>query len=153
MRLWTVHPRYLDASGLTAAWREGLLARKVLQGRTRGYRHHPQLVRFRAHARPLDCIERYLHGLLAEASTRGYHFDASKLSPRAPRPRLVETDGQLRYELAHLRRKLRRRAPEAWRRLRAVSAPEPHPLFRIVPGGVPEWERSAVRQRPPDTLV
>ena len=32
MRLWTLHPQYLDAQGLTALWRESLLARKVLQG-------------------------------------------------------------------------------------------------------------------------
>jgi hypothetical protein len=141
MRLWTIHPKYLDAAGLTAAWREGLLARKVLQGRTRGYRHHPQLIRFRAHARPLDCIERYLHGLLTEATTRGYRFDATKIAARVPRPMLRETRGQLDYEFAHLRRKLRRRAPQVDRRWRDVRKPEPHPLFRIVPGGVREWER------------
>lgn len=32
MRLWSLHPSYLDAVGLVALWREGLLARKVLQG-------------------------------------------------------------------------------------------------------------------------
>jgi hypothetical protein len=26
MRIWTVHPRYLDPKGLVAAWREALLA-------------------------------------------------------------------------------------------------------------------------------
>jgi len=25
MRLWTLHPKYLDARGLVALWREGLL--------------------------------------------------------------------------------------------------------------------------------
>jgi len=30
MRLWSLHPRYLDAKGLVALWREGLLAQKVL---------------------------------------------------------------------------------------------------------------------------
>ena len=46
MRLWSVHPRYLDTAGLTACWREALLAQKVLTGATRGYRRHPQLERF-----------------------------------------------------------------------------------------------------------
>jgi hypothetical protein len=41
-----VHPRYLDTAGLTACWREALLAQKVLTGGTRGYRRHPQLERF-----------------------------------------------------------------------------------------------------------
>ena len=38
MRLWSLHPRYFDSKGLTAAWREALLARAVLTGQTRGYR-------------------------------------------------------------------------------------------------------------------
>ena len=28
MRLWTLHPKYLDAKGLVALWREALLAQK-----------------------------------------------------------------------------------------------------------------------------
>ncbi len=36
MRLWTVDPRYLDAQGLTALWRESLLAHTVMRGETRG---------------------------------------------------------------------------------------------------------------------
>ena len=47
MRLWSVHPKYLDARGLVALWREALLAQAVLRGRTNGYVHHPQLQRFR----------------------------------------------------------------------------------------------------------
>ena len=47
MRLWSVHPLHLDRQGLTACWREALLAQAVLAGRTRGYRAHPQLERFR----------------------------------------------------------------------------------------------------------
>ena len=57
MRLWSLHPSYLDATGLVALWREGLLARKVLQGRTRGYRHHAQLIRFRSRKNPEAAIE------------------------------------------------------------------------------------------------
>ena len=75
MRLWTLHPRYLDAAGLVALWREGLLARAVLRGRTRGYRHHPQLLRFRSHAAPRSAINRYLAAVLDEAASRGYAFD------------------------------------------------------------------------------
>ena len=30
MRLWSIHPKYLDRQGLLAVWREGLLAQKVL---------------------------------------------------------------------------------------------------------------------------
>ena len=47
MRLWTLHPKYLDRQGLVAVWREGLLAQAVLHSNTKGYKNHPQLDRFR----------------------------------------------------------------------------------------------------------
>jgi len=141
MRLWTLHPRYLDAKGLVAAWREALLAQKVLRGRTRGYRHHPQLARFQAHPRPAAAIATFLAGLAAEARRRGYRFDATKIGRRRLRGRIPETRGQLLHEWRHLRAKLRRRAPDVYRRVRPITRPGAHPLFRIVPGGVREWER------------
>jgi len=141
MRLWTLHPRYLDARGLVAAWREALLAQKVLQGATRGYTHHPQLVRFRSHPRPARAIAAFLAGIAEEARQRGYHFDESKIPAFRLRGRMEETLGQLLYEWAHLRKKLRARSPDVWRRLRSIEIPEAHPLFLIVPGGVREWEK------------
>jgi hypothetical protein len=47
MRIWSIHPKYLDIKGLVALWREALLAKHVLEGRTKGYRNHPQLDRFK----------------------------------------------------------------------------------------------------------
>lgn len=141
MRLWTLHPRYLDPQGLVAAWREGLLAQKVLAGGTKGYRHHPQLIRFQAQADPLAAIATFLAALAAEADSRGYHFNASKISPERFAGCIKETEGQLLYEWRHLKAKLRMRSPRLARELRGVAVPEPHPLFRIVPGDVREWER------------
>ena len=141
MRLWTIHPRYLDAKGLVAAWREGLLAQKVLQGGTRGYLHHPQLVRFRAQPEPVAAIAAFLAELASEADARGYHFDKSKISPARCRGKIRETRGQLLYEWEHLREKLRKRAPDRYRQIRAEKEPEAHPLFRIVRGEVREWEK------------
>ena len=60
MRLWSLHPSYLDQKALVAVWREGLLARAVLRNATRGYRRHPQLIRFRSHPAPLSAINNYL---------------------------------------------------------------------------------------------
>jgi hypothetical protein len=140
MRLWTIHPKYLDARGLVALWREALLARRVLEGQTRGYRSHPQLDRFRGHRNPVSAIDVYLAAVLEEADRRGYAFDRTKvIAARASR--IPETRGQLQYEWEHLRRKLRRRAPRAYRKTVAVMIPEAHPLFRIVSGGVRPWER------------
>jgi hypothetical protein len=143
LRLWTIHPRYLDARGLVAVWREALLARAVLRGRTRGYTAHPQLLRFRSARDPLAAIDVYLAALADEAAARGYRFDRRKLGSSSRRRLAIEeTKGQLRVEWRHLRAKLRRRAPDWLRRWRGVAAPEAHPLFRLVPGPVRPWEKA-----------
>ena len=142
MRLWTIHPRLLDARGLVAVWREALLARAVLRGRTRGYGHHPQLARFRERPDAVACINSYLRAVHDEARRRGYHFDASKIGRALTPRRIPETRGQLRYEWAHLLEKVRRRSP-AWFRLVAKRRPVAHPLFTIRPGPVRAWERHA----------
>ena len=141
MRLWTVHPSYLDAKGLVAAWREALLAQKVLSGGTRGYTQHPQLARFRAQPDAVPAVAAFLAGLADEAERRGYHFDASKISRPRFAGQMEETRGQLLFEWEHLRAKLRARSPEVYRRIRGLKVPDPHPLFRIIPGRVREWER------------
>ena len=157
MRLWTLHPRYLDAAGLVALWREGLLARAVLRGKTRGYRHHPQLERFRSHASPRSAINRYLAAVLAEAASRGYAFDRRKIAAGRAEIALTATAGQLAWEWRHLLRKLRKRNPTLYRQRRRERSPDPHPLFRIVSGDIESWERTnypahqqrgATRRRP-----
>jgi hypothetical protein len=142
MRLWTLHPRYLDAKGLVAAWREALLAQKVLAGATKGYKNHPQLSRFRSHDRPSQAMASFLTGLAEEAQRRGYNFDRSKIIGRKLGSQMEETHGQLLYEWGHLRAKLQRRSPEIYRIFQKVKTPDPHPLFCIIPGEVRDWEKT-----------
>jgi hypothetical protein len=142
MRLWTVHPQYLDTKGLLAAWREGLLAQKVLRGETRGYTRHPQLRRFQKRKAPVKTIACYLIGVANEADRRGYRFDRSKISVRARDGKLIETRGQLLFEWSHLKRKLRRRSPRNYRVCCKIEIPRAHPLFRIVAGPIREWEKT-----------
>ncbi len=139
MRLWTLHPRHLDSLGLVAVWREALLAKAVLQHRTRGYRNHPQLTRFRDHPRPVAAINTYLAGVLVEARRRGYRFDARKA--RGPRTsvRIRASSGQLAYEWSHLLEKLCRRAPQVYRAAQDEQ-PSAHELFRLTRGPVARWE-------------
>ena len=141
MRLWTVHPQYLDAKGLVAAWREALLAQKVLSGGTRGYTRHPQLERFRAQAEPVHALAAFLTCIAEEAKRREYTFDESKIFVCNFTGQMEETSGQLLYEWKHLKSKLRARAPNLYRKFRSVPTPVPHPLFRIVPGDVRTWEK------------
>jgi hypothetical protein len=130
----------MDTRGLVALWREALLAQAVLAGQTRGYTHHPQLRRFRDTPSPMESIACYLQGVHLEATRRGYRFDATKIAHIAPVDRIVAPRGQLEYEWAHLKEKLRLRSPSWLIRIQSVSRPVPHPLFRIVPGGIADWE-------------
>lgn len=146
MRLWSIHPQYLDAKGLVAAWREGLLAQAVLAGETRGYKNHPQLVRFKNTKRPETCIAAYLQAIFSEASSRGYRFNGQKIGNCASVESLLVTTGQLQHEWSHFTSKLELRAPCWLSQLDTVTIPEAHPLFQIVRGPVAEWEVVSARQ-------
>lgn len=147
MRLWSLHPKYLDTQGLTALWREGLLAQAVLRGRTRGYRAHPQLERFRDSGRPLGLIAAYLHAVLEEARRRGYHYDASRIVGRRAEGQIAVPRGQVQWEWDHLRRKLRSRSPGVHQRWVGVVTPQVHPVFRLGSGGLASWERGHLPPR------
>ena len=144
MRLWSLHPKYLDAQGLVALWREALLARAVLSGETSGYKHHPQLDRFKAHAQPRSAINAYLAGVHAEAVTRGYSFDATKIGPIRTVARIPVTIGQISHEWEHLLDKLMVRSPDLFARWSKLGDPTCHPLFSPRLGPVAAWERVQV---------
>jgi hypothetical protein len=140
MRLWTLHPKYLDARGLVALWRESLLAQAVLAGKTSGYTRHPQLIRFRNHASPLELMGCYLHAIYEEAVRRDYLFNVTKIQSIGYVYRIEATDGQLNFEWGHLKAKLHIRSPVWFPSLELLSRPQAHPLFRIVSGSVSDWE-------------
>ena len=134
MRIWSVAPSLLDAKGLVACWRETLLAQKVLQGLTKGYKNHPQLDRFKASPDPLA----------DEADRRGYSFNRSLIATEqaegvAP---MAVTQGQVDYELEFLKQKVEARDPQ-WYLDRFASPPAQrlHPLFYEVAGGIEPWEK------------
>jgi hypothetical protein len=135
----------MDAKGLVALWREGLLALKVLRGKTRGYRHHPQLVRFKNTGSPVGHMSQYLWEVHREAVSRAYNFDSTRLpGRRAGHNPIPETEGQLIYEWGHFLNKIKTRAPVLYRELQPIQVPEHHPLFSIVPGTATELnERSS----------
>lgn len=141
MRLWSIHPRYLDPAGLVALWREALLAQAVLRGQTRGYQRHPQLERFRAASSPAGSIAEYLRVVHDESVRRGYQFDSTKIGAKRDATALTVTRGQLDYEWQHLLAKLRGRSPELLEQLMTVREPDANPLFTAVDGDVAPWER------------
>ena len=142
MRLWSLHPRYLDPQGLVSLWREALLAKAVLAGKTRGYRQHPQLERFRAHELPRSAINSYLAAIHAEATRRGYHFDESKIGLVHDLELIPVTGGQIDYEWRHLMKKLSTRNKGVYKQWAGTRRALCHPLFRRVHGAVEIWERT-----------
>lgn len=145
MRIWSLHPRYLDRQGLVACWRETLLAQKVLCGETRGYTRHPQLERFQAQTDPVASVGAYLAGVADEADARGYRFDRSRIrTPDAVVAAIDVTDGQLALEWHHLRTKLAVRNPDVLAGWIDVVEPDAHRSFVRVPGPVASWERAVV---------
>jgi hypothetical protein len=141
MRLWSIHPKYLDTKGLVALWREGLLAQKVLENKTKGYRNHPQLHRFKECKNSLAYIRAYLHVVCDVAETKNYSFQRSKLGKRrALRTPIKVTSGQVAYEWKHLQKKLRRRDPVLFQKIKAKTRPQLHPLFQRKRGPVEAWE-------------
>lgn len=141
MRLWSLHPEYLDSKGLVAVWREGIMARNVLTGKTEGYKNHPQLERFKKHDDPILAIDTYLLNVYNESKERNYKFKRDKIGSKFTDSKIEVTDGQMMYELKHLKRKLKLRDFKAYLMLIKVTAPRPNPVFKVVKGDMESWER------------
>jgi hypothetical protein len=143
MRLWSIHPKYLDAKGLVAVWREALLAQKVLGGKTKRYVNHPQLIRFRRTADPILYVGTYLYHIYLEGKRRSYEFDLAKIRTfDTSIPRIPVTRGQIKHEFNHLLKKLSERDEELYIRLRRMKIIQQHPIFYVTEGPIEEWEKS-----------
>lgn len=140
MRIWSLHPKYLDAKGLVALWRETLLAKKVLKGETVGYKNHPQLLRFKKSENSINAINQYLSGVYLEAKTRNYKFNKDKIDWNFVTVQLNVNKGQVDYEFEHLMKKLFVRDIEKYNILLKEKTIEPHPLFTIIQGEIENWE-------------
>jgi hypothetical protein len=143
MRLWSLHPKYLDVKGLVALWREGLLAKHVLEGKTKGYKNHPQLERFKNQPDPLQAIHYYLCLIHNEASRRNFRFDKDKVDWNCTAVQMSVTKGQLDFEVRHLRNKLQSRDPEQFQKFNELTKFDAHPMFILIDGKIETWERDA----------
>ncbi|ACP48863.1 pyrimidine dimer DNA glycosylase [Sulfolobus islandicus Y.N.15.51] len=146
MRLWSIHPKYLDTQGLLGLWREGLLAQKVLLGETRGYKNHPQLIRFKrtSDPDPVLYIGTYLYYVYLEGVRRGYSFNKEKIVKYDLTLRMPVTEGQINYEFHHLLEKLKIRNPKMYAELLQVKIIEVNPIFFVIKGDVEEWEKVSI---------
>lgn len=140
MRIWSLHPSLLDTKGLVALWRESLLAKHVLEGKTKGYTHHPQLTRFKAAENPVSAINYYLSEVREEALKRGYNFDKNKIDWNFQPIQLNVNDKQVVYEFQHLLKKLEIRDVQKFESIKTVNKIELHPMFKEIKGEIEDWE-------------
>ena len=149
MRLWSLSPEYLDRQGLLAVWREGLLAKKVLAGKTKGYKNHPQLIRFKASGNPKEYINRYLLEIYQEARRRGYRFSLNKIGQETDIAKGLKkklknikvNNGQADYEFQHLLIKLKIRDKNKYRELKNVKHLKLNAIFKKAAGKIEKWEK------------
>lgn len=140
MRIWSIHPKYLDSKGLVALWRETLLAKYVLEGKTKGYRNHPQLDRFKIVNKSLDAINQYLASVFEESVIRDYNFDREKINWNFSSTIISVTTGQIEYERSHLLKKLKTRDISRFKELSKQKEFVPHPMFKVIKGEIEKWE-------------
>ena len=143
MRLWTINFKYLDAKGLVALWREALLAKNVLEGLTKGYKNHPQLIRFYTHQNSIDAINAYLLEVYKEACARGYKFDVAKVGKFDAEnlSKIAVTKGQIEYEFSFLQEKLKQRDLKKYKENLNVKNIEISTIFTEIDGDIELWEK------------
>lgn len=141
MRLWSIHPKYLDSKGLVAFWREALLAKKVLENKTKGYKNHPQLERFKKQDSPIAFINSYLKTIYDESKKRNFNFDKSKIGNQLENKKISVTSGQINYEFKHLLKKLRKRDKVKYNKYKDINKIEVNPLVQRISGDIESWEK------------
>ena len=141
MRIWSLHPRYLDTKGLMALWRETLLAKNVLEDKTKGYKNHPQLNRFKASKQPINAINYYLKSVFLEAEKRNFNFNRSKFAEIKDIDKINVTTEQLNFEKNHLLNKLKLRDEKKYNEIIDLVDFETHPLFNLIDGEIEPWEK------------
>ena len=147
LRLWSIAPYYLDTKGLVALWRETLLAKKVLENKTKGYKNHPQLIRFKECKAPINAINTYLLIVYKEAQKRNLNFTKDKIDFEkiSQDLRIPIKKGQLIYEFNHLKKKLKIRDFPQYEILKTIENIEAHSLFKIVDSDdIETWEVASI---------
>lgn len=141
MRLWSIDLKYLDTKGLVTLWRESLLAKNVLENKTKGYKNHPQLIRFQKSKNPIGAINFYLKLIHDESLSRKYNFNKDKFSANNKIDKINVTDKQLEYEFKHLQKKLSLRDKQKYNSNLSITKIEPNDLFIEIKGDIEQWEK------------
>lgn len=143
MRLWSIHPKYLDSIWLIACWREWLLALNVLKWNTVWYRNHPQLNRFKSSKDPILAINAYLTQIFLEAERRWFKFNSNKINISYLNSIISVTTWQLEYEMIHLRSKLKIRNPGMYENIKWLTKIENNSIFQVIDWWIESFEKTS----------
>jgi len=133
VRLWTIHPRYLDDEALREAWRDGLNLRRALKIGSKAAEPCPDAAPWIAESRqPVRALDLYLHAIHGEARRRGRSFDASKLGPVDTKTKIPIPSSWVSADWRDLRAIVAKRSPGFFPRIESVQRPHCHPAFRRV---------------------
>lgn len=141
MRLWSIHPKYLDRAWLLACWREWLLAKKVLEWNTKWYKNHPQLIRFKQLREPLVWINAFLSQIYLESVRRWYKFNSDKICLVSDINIIKVTEWQVQFEVKHLSNKLLIRDYERYLILSKNNKIDINSIFELIPWDIELWEK------------
>lgn len=112
-------------------------------GKTRGYKNHPQLIRFKKTKDPIEMLGLYLLEVAKEAKKRGYNFDVKKIlkTDAKIKEKIPVTKGQIEYELKLLRCKLQNRDRKRCQEFNNHTRIRVNKIFKKISGGIEKWEK------------
>lgn len=144
MRIWSLHPKYLDKKELIDSWNDGLRTIGILTRNHQGSIFRPELSRFRSQSEPIIAVEKYLLSIANEAKRRGYMVDIRKLPsiPVVVSHKIPVSSGQIEYEWRQLMHVLAGRSPGFLRRIEYSPSHDINPIFYKRPGhDIETWEK------------
>lgn len=132
MRLWSIHPKYLDKHALIALWREGLLAQKALSGKGLVDEANVQLVRFKKSANPVRAIGSYLSFVASEGAKQGCKLNHERILQPNFEAKFMTTDvAQMELEVEQLKARMKTRNKDKFKLLTDVHKFEANPVFTL----------------------
>ncbi|OQB09054.1 MAG: hypothetical protein BWY21_00959 [Parcubacteria group bacterium ADurb.Bin216] len=152
MRLWSIHPVYLDDIGLSRCYYEGIGGLKTMLGMQR----HPQLNRFKQSKDPVNNLKYYLIHVYTESVFREKdykHFELLEdLCLKSYKPDYIPVSNkQLEFEIRWLVGKMStERCYNSHQKIERLMydyqnkniSSLTHHLFNVVDGEIEDWERS-----------
>jgi hypothetical protein len=144
MRIWSIHPKYLDSKELLNLWNETIQAKNEFLTKFSGHFSNKQLERFLDLKNPLEAINSYMSSIYREAVKRDFSVDDSFMDwDFDDSIQIPVTAGQISHEISKLKSRLRERDEKKLQKLNGRTFLELHPIFYSVPGTIEEWENDS----------